>query len=625
MIYRICTNYPVNIRKHPGTIFDVVKRVPVNTTYESYEQKKDGAGTLWYNTSDGWICGRFVSLAPDFAYDIKEGNPVKSTSTIRSAEGEDEGSTETVSDPSSIEENTATLDGNGLGMDEEDEEATGMDEILARRAFGYPYQFLSTTDARGVGSDAELGIELLETMREAPVISVLPGKPHFLADVSDDKRKGLIDVMSSVLEGEKSIGRRFADQFLDTANMDTPYFSFEMDAVEYAGYVNTLCWSIASFLGIGTKEVPGTGKIYSTFNYFRYTLANRYAARAANNPGYAIGKWPNEVISRAFSDVFTSPNDFSTTITNDVLSVFDEMDASPWYTDFYIDPSVSYSESFGNGTGESIISNMVKGASDFSKEIGFLTAAGGMTADLQASQENLGKSIKEAGSGLLDGGGVIQRLLSGATSVISGTNLVFPELWKTSNFNRSYSISIHLKSAYGTKESIFTDIIVPMCFWIALAAPRQATANTFKAPFLTRFFIPGFCSVDMGIVESLQISKGGNGDAWSVDGLPLQVDLNISIKDLYSSLFMSRLHGINVTDALNFSFNSAFLDYLGVQGGLDMRKFSGIQKGVLALYLINGEISTNGVFGGGSWLERVGQTLTTARMNLMRPIMKLFS
>ena len=141
-----------------------------------------------------------------------------------------------------------------------------------------------------------------------------------------------------------------------------------------------------------------------------------------------------------------------------------------------------------------------------------------------------------------------------------------------SSFSRSFNIEITLKTPYGNPESIFTDILVPMAHWICLAAPRQASMNTYGAPFLIKFHIPGFCSVDMGIVESLTITKGGDGSAWSVDGLPLEVQLSINIKDLYSALSISRINGVSFVDAYNTLWNTSYLDYIAVQSGLDMRQ-----------------------------------------------------
>jgi hypothetical protein len=76
----------------------------------------------------------------------------------------------------------------------------------------------------------------------------------------------------------------------------------------------------------------------------------------------------------------------------------------------------------------------------------------------------------------------------------------------------------------------------------------------------------------MGMVESLTITKGVDNE-WSVDGYPLAVNISVSIVDLYSTLFLSRINGVSPTDMFNFLQNSALIDYVATQSGIDM-KFS---------------------------------------------------
>ena len=99
---------------------------------------------------------------------------------------------------------------------------------------------------------------------------------------------------------------------------------------------------------------------------------------------------------------------------------------------------------------------------------------------------------------------------------------------------------------------------------------------------MVKCYIPGFCAIDMGIVDSLTISKGGDGSAWSVEGFPLEINLSISIKDLYSALSMGRINFISPTDAYNFIWNSGFIDYVGLYGGLNMKQSEAAKrKGIL--------------------------------------------
>jgi hypothetical protein len=61
------------------------------------------------------------------------------------------------------------------------------------------------------------------------------------------------------------------------------------------------------------------------------------------------------------------------------------------------------------------------------------------------------------------------------------------------------------------------------------------------------------------------VEKNSSGDAWSVDGLPSEIDLTINIKDLYSDLMLSPS-----TDATLFMSNTSLIEFLAVTCGLDL-------------------------------------------------------
>ena len=456
---------------------------------------------------------------------------------------------------------------------------------------------------------------------------IFTGKPSFLPDLSADKKAEYLKGFSEQILKPLSADRMF-ETFLKDESVDMKFFSFEPDYTSYIRYVNTLCWIFAIYLKIGDCTVPGetsSSKVgdliqehfdeaynpssFKNYHYGDYRLANYFAGR--DNIGeYAYAKMND--ISLGRSKIFKDNPDDDTVSkdeeSKDILElIMSEISLDEYYTDFYINPNISYSETFQNSTKPSMMAGLVQGASEFAKEISFLISAGAaqnVSDDLGA----LSKTLNDLGSQLTGGSGLIQRMLSGATTILSGANLVFPEIWTDSPFSRSFNIEITLKTPYGNRESIFTDIIIPMAHWICLAAPRQASINTYGAPFLVKFHIPGFCSVDMGIVESLTITKGGDGSAWSVDGLPLEVQLSINIKDLYSSIAMSRINGVSLTDAYNMFWNTSYLDYIAIQSGLDMKQADHQKRLELAKVLAEntvGDIAT-----GNRLIEEVRELLS---------------
>ena len=101
---------------------------------------------------------------------------------------------------------------------------------------------------------------------------------------------------------------------------------------------------------------------------------------------------------------------------------------------------------------------------------------------------------------------------------------------------------------------------------LALALPKQTTANTYAAPFIVKMFSKGRFSCEMGIVDSIQIEKGPE-QSWSVDGLPTSVKISLSVKDLYSNLMMTPSN----KPSLFFS-NQGMMEFLGATCGLDLSR-----------------------------------------------------
>ena len=89
-----------------------------------------------------------------------------------------------------------------------------------------------------------------------------------------------------------------------------------------------------------------------------------------------------------------------------------------------------------------------------------------------------------------------------------------------------------------------------------MAAPRQVAANGYVSPYLIRAYSKGWFNCDMGIIEDIRVQKGQNAQ-WSKEGYPLEIQVSITIKDLYSSLSIN-----NGIDGSLFFSNIGLIDHL---------------------------------------------------------------
>ena len=87
---------------------------------------------------------------------------------------------------------TSATDANALNAEGtgRDDTITGMaNNFMGRRVLGVPYQYRPSVDTRVAGTDSVLGVEYMTMIAEAPYISIMPGKPLFLPDLSEDQKK----------------------------------------------------------------------------------------------------------------------------------------------------------------------------------------------------------------------------------------------------------------------------------------------------------------------------------------------------------------------------------------------------------------------------------------------------
>lgn len=584
----------VNARDGAGSGFGVANQVPMGMELEAKNSKKDGAGVLWYETNYGWINSKYVKQPNQIkqpkakvmtmaAVDITDNN--KPSKSDRSLIGTISDVVDTISGAAGI--NLGVL-GSLAGISSNGSQ----DAILTRRIFGTPFQFLESADMRP--DDGPLGLQFATNiMGETPILSVLPGLPRYLKDLSAVEKQQVTQALLDKIDDSTQAIQDLASESLDEKDLETKFFEFDSAATEYMRYVDLLCRMCAIFIGIGDLTVPGTTEKYSEYNWFNWKLSNAYAGKSTNVTSVldtagniikdgleSIGDTASEAINNMFGyskvDSAAGKSGYAklhTSMNQIELNSNSNGYIDQYYIDFFIKPP-SYSESFSNQTTESAFASMLDSGSNMMKEFAFLTTAAGTSSALMQQNLNTYINQKAAELKMVSEDGVINRfmnrLLTGSATILSGGNLVFPNIWQNSSYNRDFNVEITLATPYGDKESIFLEIFVPMMFLVALVLPRQATVNSYVTPFMVRANVPGFFTCDMGMVRDMQITRGGaNGDAWAVNGLPTEVTVSMNIEDLYSSLSMSNF--TSKKNIYNFLYNSALFDYIGNQCGLNMK------------------------------------------------------
>ena len=424
-------------------------------------------------------------------------------------EGEEHNTTEkTTEDPNAPTFTTGVEDFKGK------QTASLLKQATLRGILGMPYQYSEIVDPPL--SDSVFGRKYAEKMiANMPMLLLTPGRPKFMKGYTlgdkDSLLKGLVKHDTSVVE-----------QLMESKN--GKFYSFEFGYDDYYNYVNPALNKIAILMGIGDEILDGTP--LSEYRWDNYSGGNT-ALKSFNNSKENVA--------------------------------------------FFIDSESQIQESFSNDVGASTLAGTVSSVSDMGRELQFLMGAtAGAQFDMmksenyQASLEQL-DSFTSKFSNILPGS-LMDKLKEGFLTVATGGKMMFPEIWTDSQLSRSYDVQIKLRTPDADKLSIFLNLYVPLIHLIAMTAPQQLGANSYKAPFLVRGYYKGFFNIDMGIITSLNITKGDKCK-WTLDGLPTQIDISLSIKDLYQA--MSLTQG---TDILATLQNTAELDYLSNLCGININK-----------------------------------------------------
>lgn len=488
------------------------------------------------------------------------------------------------------------------------------------RLFGVPYQFTPSTDPRYSSVSNEVGFHFANNILiEAPIVTIIPGKPKYL---SGDKDKdttttALINAASGKFDALKEKLSRNSSKYIR-------YYDFQRAYIEYMRYVNILCRACASFLELNEtldgvpltsydwKNYRSDGVSYSGTNGPNGNVTDVLCSSIAANYKqgktlYRNGTWYpggytftgttssnklstatgiSEVEAMRAATAYTygdSANNLQenkgfvyetdTVVEEDETFVnsLENLLTSYNFVQFCVDPSISYSESTDNQTTQSQIKSTLDSGSSMLKELAFVTNSAGVEEMAKfgefadASLESLSSHISQMSNGSMTTG--LSRVLSVLGNILKGENIIMPDIYSSSQFSKSYSFTVHLKNHYGNRFGYFMEILAPLMHLLALALPKQTTANTYGSPFLVKVMCQGLFTCNLGIVTGLSVNRDVCPEGWTIDGLPNEVDVTVQIADLYSDLTMSPQ-----SDPLLFLNNSSLIDYLATQCGLSLIK-----------------------------------------------------
>ncbi len=499
------------VREEPNTISKSIAVIPYNKTIEVGAIYNEKWYLIGYDDIEGWVLIQHTTFI--------ENDISRTPSTLDLLDNL--GSNTTTDDNS---ENKQVFDEEFFKKYEV--QSVDPATIIAKNLngiHGMPYQFMDTTDVRVEGT--VFGRKYLErVVNKLPLLIMSPGKVDFMPNSS---KKDAASVLMNLAEKAAQIADR--SDLSEMLSGSGRYYSFAYNYSEYYSAVNTMCRSGAVFLGIQDVKV----------NYSGYTSK------------LESFNW-SKMLGTDFGNYFSAKE-----------SVV-----------FYVDSVNQVSDSFSNSTTESQLASKVNQYSEIGKEINFLlgTQTGHKFWFNTQDIENTLTSVNDIADKYLKGNQLFKDIGSNFSTIASGGKLIFPQIWDDSSFSRSFDVNLKLRTPDCDKLSWYLNIYVPLCHLICFVAPMQTTPMGYSSPFLVKAFYKGLFNIDLGIVTDMSISKGKEG-AWTLDGLPTEVDISMTIKDLYQSILSIVTNDNNsITKAKWFLNNTTLMDYMSNMCGININQ-----------------------------------------------------
>ena len=426
-----------------------------------------------------------------------------------------------------------------------DYESYGITDL--RQVYGFPYQFLPWVDNRknNVTNNNEIGRKFgQKIVSRAPVLIMQAGVADFMRGFSSSDESFMMKALGSA----GSIVDKDLEQM---ANTPGRFYGLKLMPEQYFNAVNQMAHAMASLLGI-------SGENWSLPNGKGGDLGSINWSDASENPNIGFYSGTGAFYGGSVA--------------------------------FYINSEPQISESMSNATTRSMLDQKMNELGRMASEIQFLLGGVSGATNIETPtqiRENLEKSDQSVGkSGTI--GGVLDSIIENVQVLMIGGRMAFPEIWADSQFSRSYSVTIKLDSPDCDNMSIFANILLPLAHILGFVLPRSVGSNNYISPFLVRAYYKSMFHIDMGIITGCNITKGDVG-AWTQNGLPTQVTVQLEIKDLYNVISLATGVGGGAITS-----NLGQMDYIANMCGINidgpdiertLRLWWAVHKGALGSYI----------------------------------------
>lgn len=244
-------------------------------------------------------------------------------------------------------------------------------------------------------------------------------------------------------------------------------------------------------------------------------------------------------------------------------------DGSKWAV-FKVDHTGSASESFSTSVGESSLVTTINGMSGTARSMKF-TLGGGDLGDgpiAEFMEAIMGFTAATASSAIHTFTGGFSNIVG---ALAGGGYIDIPKQWENSTVSLTkMSYTMQLVSPYGNPISRLQNIYLPLAMILAGMLPLATGKASYTSPFLCNLFDRGRTQIDLGIMDSVSITRGTSNLGFNNQGSPLAIDVSFSVLDLSTIMHMPVSNGKLFGIDMGIDTDNVLGSYLATVTGLDL-------------------------------------------------------
>jgi hypothetical protein len=264
-----------------------------------------------------------------------------------------------------------------------------------------------------------------------------------------------------------------------------------------------------------------------------------------------------------------------------------ELDDGGAFATFRVNATGPISDSFQSQVADSELANKINSMSSQSRSTRFDIENGDVSSGVVGKLA--GKALQGIGdivSGVADGFG-----MSGLAALGGSAFVDIPKHWSasTGQLGRN-TYTMNLISPYGNPISHLMNLYIPVAMLLAGALPLATGAQSYTAPFICELYDRGRAQIRLGVIDSLQITRGTSNLSFDDNGNAMAIDVTFTVLDLSNLVYLPITQGLTSTA-------SSFLGELGMAGGAVTGAVQGVVNDVSGTATQNGGIVANTVTG----------------------------